>query len=44
MCEVHKSSKQPEMDDVLKILVVFQQNSRPKQNKHDQNESCIRKS
>jgi len=32
------------MDDVLKILVMFQRNSRTRQIKHDRNESCIRKS
>jgi hypothetical protein len=34
----------PKMADVLKILVLLQQNTRPSQNKHDSNESRICKS
>jgi len=29
------------MDDVLEIMVMFQQNSSPRRNKHDRNESCF---
>ena len=43
-CEVHESKKQPSLDDVLEILVMFQQNSRPRRSKPDRNESCIHKS
>ncbi len=39
-----KLESNQKMDDVLKILVMFQQNSRPRRIKHDQIKSCIRKS
>ncbi len=41
-CEVHESTKQPSLDDVLEILVKFQRNSRPRRCKPDRNESGIR--